>query len=48
LAERDRQDSSRAVAPLTRAEDAELLDTTEMGFEEQIDRIVRFARQRLG
>ena len=48
LAARDRQDSSRTIAPLTRAEDAVLLDTTDMGFEEQIGTIVRLARERLG
>ena len=31
---RDEQDSSRAAAPLRRAEDAVLLDTTELDFEE--------------
>jgi CMP/dCMP kinase len=48
LAERDRLDSSRRVAPLRRAEDALLLDTTELGFEEQVGRIVRLIRERLG
>src|ERR1044071_6885967 len=35
LAERDRRDSTRPVAPLRRAEDAVLLDTTTLSFEEQ-------------
>jgi cytidylate kinase len=47
LAERDRLDSSRAIAPLTRADDAVLLDTTDLGFDEQIGRIVRLVRERL-
>jgi CMP/dCMP kinase len=47
LAERDRLDSSRAVAPLRRAEDAVLLDTTGMEFEEQVGAIVRLIRDRL-
>jgi cytidylate kinase len=47
LAERDRRDSSRPVAPLRRAGDAVLLDTTAMGFEEQVGEIVRLVRQRL-
>ena len=46
LAARDRADSSRAVAPLTQAPDAVPLDTSEMGFEEQVDRIVSLARER--
>lgn len=47
LAERDRLDSSRAVAPLRRAEDAILLDTTGMGFEEQVGEIAGIVRRRL-
>lgn len=47
LAERDRQDSGRAVAPLRRAEDAVLIDTTALGFEEQVGEIVRLVRRRL-
>ena len=47
LAERDRQDSSRPVAPLRRAEDAVLLDTSGMGFEQQVAEIVRLVRARL-
>jgi cytidylate kinase len=46
LAERDRLDSSRAVAPLRRADDAVLLDTTLLSFEEQVGAIVRLVRQR--
>jgi cytidylate kinase len=47
LAERDRLDSGRSVAPLRRAEDAVLLDTTGMGFEEQVGAIVRLIKERL-
>jgi cytidylate kinase len=47
LAERDRQDSSRAVAPLRRAHDALPLDTSDLGFEAQVAAIVRYARARL-
>jgi cytidylate kinase len=39
LRERDRIDSSRAVAPLRPAADAILLDSTDLGVEEVIDRI---------
>lgn len=44
LAERDRADSTRAVAPLRAAEDAVHLDTTSMGFAEQVQFIVQRAR----
>lgn len=46
LAERDRLDASRAVAPLRQADDAILVDTTNMGFDEQVERIVALARDR--
>jgi cytidylate kinase len=46
LTARDRADSSRAIAPLSRAADAVELDTTELGFEEQVERIVALARTR--
>ncbi len=44
LAARDHADSTRAIAPLRRAEDAIELDTTALGFREQVDRIVQLAR----
>ena len=47
LAERDRKDSSRPVAPLTRAADAELVDSTELDFSEAVGEIVRLVRRRL-
>ncbi|MDP9094543.1 MAG: (d)CMP kinase [Actinomycetota bacterium] len=37
---RDHLDSSRAASPLTRAEDAIDLDTTELGVDEVVDRLV--------
>lgn len=46
LAERDRLDAGRRVAPLRQADDALLLDTTDLGFDEQVDRIVGWARDR--
>ncbi len=46
LAERDRLDSSRDIAPLAPAADAVLLDTTQLGFDEQIGRIVRLIHER--
>ena len=47
LAARDQADSTRAIAPLRRAADAIDLDTTNLGFAEQVERIVRLARTRL-
>jgi cytidylate kinase len=48
LAARDTADSTRAVAPLKPAEDAIPLDTTALGFEEQVARIVALARPIFG
>ncbi len=45
LAERDRRDSSRPVAPLRMAEDAVALDGTELSFEQQVERIVALAKK---
>jgi cytidylate kinase len=45
LLARDALDSSRAVAPLARASDAVLLDTTQLGFEEQVRAVVDLARR---
>jgi cytidylate kinase len=43
--ERDRRDSGRSVAPLVRAKDAVEIDTTRLTIDEQVDRIVRLARE---
>lgn len=48
LTERDRLDSTRPVAPLSAASDAVVLDTTDLDFDEQIGRIVRVVRERIG
>jgi cytidylate kinase len=48
LAERDRQDSARAIAPLLRAADAVQLDTTELDFQSQVRTIAELARERAG
>ena len=42
--QRDRQDSSREVAPTAAAEDAILLDNTDMTFEQTVDAIVDLAK----
>lgn len=47
LAERDRRDSSREVAPLRQADDARVLDTSHLGFDQQVGAILRYARERL-
>jgi cytidylate kinase len=47
LAERDRKDASRPVAPLRQAPEATLLETTSLSFEEQVGEIVRLAHARL-
>ena len=46
LEARDRADSTRSVAPLRQADDALPLDTTAMGFKEQVAWIVDRARER--
>jgi CMP/dCMP kinase len=43
IAARDQADSSREAAPLRQAEDARVLDTTGMSFDEQVGVIVRWA-----
>jgi cytidylate kinase len=48
LAERDRADASRAVAPLRAADDAVPLDTSDLAFDAQVARIVALARSALG
>lgn len=47
LAARDRTDSTRRVAPLVQAPDAVPLDTSDMSFAEQVERILALARSRL-
>jgi cytidylate kinase len=46
LAERDRRDSARAVAPLRKAEDAIAIDTSDLTFDQQVSAIVGLARQK--
>lgn len=46
IAERDRRDSTRAVAPLKPAADAISVDSTNLGIEEVVDRILAEARAR--
>ena len=44
LAERDRRDEERELSPLRKAEDAKELDTTKLSIKEQVERVVRLAR----
>jgi len=46
LAERDRQDRERQVAPMQPAEDALHLDTSDLDVATQVARVVRLARER--
>jgi cytidylate kinase len=48
LVARDTADTARAVAPLTRPEDAIPLDGTRLSFEEQVEAIVAHARRVFG
>lgn len=41
IAARDKTDSEREIAPLVRAEDAALLDTTDMGIDEVVEAILK-------
>jgi cytidylate kinase len=47
LADRDRADATRPVAPMRPAGDARLLDTTRMDLEEQVRQVLALARERL-
>ena len=46
LADRDERDAKREVAPLRPAEDAVVLDSTELGIDEVLQRILDLARER--
>lgn len=47
LRERDRIDTSREIAPLKQAEDAVVLDTTHLDFQEQVRKVVNWATDRI-
>jgi cytidylate kinase len=47
IEERDLQDSERELAPLTRAADALLIDSSRMGVDEVIDRMLTEVRKRM-
>lgn len=48
IQERDYNDMHRATAPLRQAEDAVLLDTTELNFQESEQALLRLVRERMG
>lgn len=48
MIERDKNDSTRSFAPLTRADDATLLDTTNINLEESIEAVRSIILSRLG
>jgi len=48
LLQRDKNDRSRALAPLVQTSDAILVDTSGMSIEEQVDRLYREATAKLG
>jgi cytidylate kinase len=47
LVERDRKDSTRSVSPLVKADDAIEIDTSNLSIEDQVQQIVRLARERI-
>lgn len=46
IADRDKQDSERAIAPLRQAEDALLLDTSHMNIEQVTEKILQLVEER--
>jgi cytidylate kinase len=48
LVERDRRDSTRAVAPLRKAVDAVELDTSDMTLDEVVEAVAGIARAKVG
>lgn len=48
MARRDEQDASRAAAPLKAAEDAVLVDTSDMTLEESVERVCALVKERFG
>lgn len=45
---RDRQDQERAIAPLRPAEDAQLLDSSKLSFEETVEAVLAIIKERVG
>lgn len=47
IAERDRRDETRAISPLRRAPDAQILDTTHLTIPQQIEQVLTWAHARI-
>ena len=47
IEQRDYQDMNREIAPLRQAEDAVLLDSSDMTIDEVVDQIIRLAKERM-
>lgn len=45
LKERDHQDKSRSCAPLKKAEDAELIDTSSLSFDEVVEKVIELVEK---
>ncbi|NQU06060.1 MAG: (d)CMP kinase, partial [Calditrichaeota bacterium] len=48
IAQRDKQDAERSEAPMKPADDAVILDTSDMSFEDQVRRVIVLAKERFG
>ena len=48
LRQRDYQDTTRSTAPLKLAEDAVLVDTTDLNFQQSVDQIRQLIQEKLG
>ena len=48
IQERDYQDEHRPIAPLRQAEDAVLLDTTELNLEQSLSRLLALVKEKIG
>ena len=48
MKQRDYQDTHRAAAPLKQAEDAVLLDTSELDFEQSLAAMKKFIAEKVG
>ena len=48
MEQRDYEDTHRAIAPLRQAEDAVLLDTSNLNFQESLDALEKLMRERMG
>ena len=48
IKERDIKDSTRAVSPLKQADDAVLLDNSDINLEQTVELIVKYAKEREG